>query len=277
MCLDVYLHFFRVRERCAWVRGGPWKEVRARCASPPWSLPSAPCWASGPCPSPAAASTAPATLTVVHGVLGLTVDAYVNGTPTLEDFTPRSIAGPLSLPAGSYAIAVVPANGDPASPAIAATAGLAAGSNVSLVAHLAADGTPTLTPFVNDVRRAGWLKGRVAVRHAAAAPAVDVPVGLRLGSFVLPLFTLRDLSHAAQQALATWPLPLSVRLTPAGQPHVTVLGPASLTPAAGKLTAVYAIGSLGDGTLELLVQQLPLEGWTRARRARHAAPRLSSR
>lgn len=216
----------------------------------------------GLCPvaQPAQASASNATVTVVHGVLGLTVDVYVNGALTLEDFTPRSIAGPLSLPPGSYAIAIVPANGNPATPAIAATAELAAGSNVSLVAHLAADGTPTLTPFTNDVRRAGWLKGRVAVRHAAAAPVVDVPVGLRLGSFVLPLFTLRNLANGAQQALAAWPLPLSVRLTPAGQPGVTVLGPASLTPAAGKLTAVYAIGSLADGTLELLVQQLPLEG-----------------
>lgn len=209
-------------------------------------------------PSRAHSSPAAAAVTVVHGVPGLTVDVYVNGTLTLPGFTPRSIAGPLQLPAGTYDVVIVPAGGDPASPAIQASAALTGGANVSLVAHLAADGTPTLTPFVNDVRPAGPFAGRIAVRHAAAAPTVDVPVALRLGSFTLPVLTLRRISNGAQQALALWPLPLSVRVTPAGQPGTTVLGPAPLAATPGRLTAVYAIGSLNDGTLDLLVQQIPL-------------------
>ena len=204
------------------------------------------------------AAPATASVTVVHGVLGLTVDVYVNGSLTLPAFTPRSIAGPLELPAGTYDVVIVPAGGNPATPAIRASAALTAGANVSLVAHLAADGTPTLTPFVNDVRPAGNHQGRIAVRHAAAAPKVDVPIALRLGWFKVPVLTLRGLENGQQKGLAIWPLPLSARITPAGQPRVTVLGPVDLAATPGRLTAVYAIGSLSDGTLELLVQQVPL-------------------
>lgn len=215
-----------------------------------------PCLAISPARAEPAAAAAH--VTVVHGVLGLTVDVYVNGALTLEDFAPRTIAGPLALPAGSYDIVIVAANGDPASPAIQDTATLSGGTDVSLVAHLAADGAPTLTAFANDVRPAGLLQGRIAVRHAAAAPRVDVPVSLRLGGWLLPVLTLRGISNGEQRALALWPLPLSVRITPAGQSRTTVLGPANLRATVGALTAVYAIGSLADGTLELLVQQIPL-------------------
>lgn len=204
------------------------------------------------------ASPTTAAVTVVHGVPGLTVDVYVNGDLTLPGFTPRSIAGPLNLPAGTYEIVIVPAGGDPAVPAIQASAAVQGGMNVSLVAHLAANGTPTLTPFVNDVRPAGFYQGRIAVRHAAAAPAVDVPVGLRLHGLTIPVLRLASIANGEQKSLALWPLPLSVRITPAGQPRTTVLGPAPLSATPGKLTAVYAIGSLTNGSLDLLVQQIPL-------------------
>ena len=39
------------------------------------------------------------TVTVVHGVPGLTVDVYVNGGLTLPDFAPGTITDPLTLPA----------------------------------------------------------------------------------------------------------------------------------------------------------------------------------
>ena len=44
------------------------------------------------------------TVTVVHGVQGLTVDVYVNGELTLEDFAPKTVTDPLQLPAGNYEI-----------------------------------------------------------------------------------------------------------------------------------------------------------------------------
>src|SRR4051812_47893755 len=59
-----------------------------------------------------AASTA--TVTVVHGIPGTTVDVYVDGAKALSGFTFKTVTKPLSLPAGSHAIAVRKA-GDPAS------------------------------------------------------------------------------------------------------------------------------------------------------------------
>jgi hypothetical protein len=132
-----------------------------------------------------AVSAAPAaaqekgTVYVVHGVPGLTVDVYVNGKVTLSSFKPTAVAGPLSLDAGSYKIDIRAA-GAPATaaPAISKSVSLPAGANVSLVAHLNANGTPALTPFVNPVD--GSLaadRARLVVRHTAAAPAVDVLAG----------------------------------------------------------------------------------------------------
>lgn len=46
-----------------------------------------------------------------------------------------------------------------------------------MVAHLHASGAPVLTPFVNDVSSLAAGKARLAVRHTAAAPAVDVRAG----------------------------------------------------------------------------------------------------
>ena len=52
-----------------------------------------------------------------------------------------------------------------------------AGANITVVAHLDADGDPKLTPFVNDVSKIPAGDARLVVRHTAAAPAVDVRAG----------------------------------------------------------------------------------------------------
>ena len=60
----------------------------------------------------AAAQTSGGKVTVVHGIPGLTVDVYVNGALTLEDFQPGDVAGPLDLPAGDYDLAITAADDD---------------------------------------------------------------------------------------------------------------------------------------------------------------------
>ena len=101
---------------------------------------------------------ADATAYVVHGIPGddgLPVDISVNGDCALTEFTFGTIAGPLSLPAGSYDIAIRPANtDDPCSEDPLLTAPgvvLEDGVTYSIVAHLTADGVPTASVFVNDV------------------------------------------------------------------------------------------------------------------------------
>src|SRR5918995_4226395 len=104
-----------------------------------------------------ALTTAPAwaatsKVSVVHGIPGQPVDVYVNGEKTLENFAPGDVAGPLSLEEGDYDIALTKP-GEPIDSAIlkADDAQVPGGANISIVAHLNADGQPVITPFVNDV------------------------------------------------------------------------------------------------------------------------------
>ena len=126
----------------------------------------------------ASAATGDATVTVVHGIPNTPVDVYANGKKILSGFTFKTVAGPLQLPAGSYAIAVRKA-GSPvtSTPVLWATEQVTAGENATIVAALTASGTPVLTAFANDTSPAGTGKGRLVVRHVAEAPAVDVYAG----------------------------------------------------------------------------------------------------
>ena len=201
-----------------------------------------------------AATAAPAaaaengTVYVVHGVPGLTVDVYVNGKAALTGFKPGQVAGPLSLSAGSYDVAVRKAGeAATAAPAIDKKVALPAGANVSLVAHLSAAGTPTLTAFANPVGGLANGKARLVVRHTAAAPAVDVLAGGE------PVFT--GLTNPGQRTadLAPGTVSAAVAVADTTKP---VIGPADLTLKAGQATVVYAVGSAKDSTLQFVTQSL---------------------
>ena len=103
--------------------------------------------------APAAADGHEATVSVLHGVPGLTVDVYINGEEAIADFTPGTLTDPMMLAEGTYDIEVY-ADGDTpgsAEPAISAQdLEVPGGANLTLAAHLTEDGTPTLGAFVND-------------------------------------------------------------------------------------------------------------------------------
>ena len=193
--------------------------------------------------SPAAAAD-PAEVYVVHGIPGLPVDVYVNGALTLDDFQPETVAGPLDLPAGSYDVAITAADAaDASAPLLTATAELTGGNSYSLVAHLTADGTPTITPYGNDISTISAGNTRLVVRHDAAAPAVDVRAG---GAVVLAGVT------NPQEGVLNIPAgTVSADVVLAGTTTVA-LGPASLDLAEGSATFVHAVGSAEDGTLALV-------------------------
>ncbi|HEX6255782.1 MAG TPA: DUF4397 domain-containing protein [Euzebyales bacterium] len=199
--------------------------------------------------APAAADGHVGLVTVVHGVPGLTVDVYVNGDLTLEDFAPGTVTDPLELPAGTYDVEIYPADADPQAedPAIAGSADLAAGANVSLVAHLDASGSPTLSVFANDTSTLDAGEARVTVRHTAAAPAVDI---LANGEAV---FTGVENGDEGVADLAAGTVSAAVALAGTTDP---VLGPADVDLAEGVNTIIYAIGSAEEGTLDLLVQTI---------------------
>lgn len=196
----------------------------------------------------ASASSHTGSVTVVHGVPGLTVDVYVNGELTLEGFEPGSVTDPLELEEGSYDIAIRAA-GEPADsdPAIAGTADVQAGVNASIVAHLTEDGTPSLAVFGNDVTTIEAGETRLTVRHAGAAPAVDVWVDGEV--------TVESLANGEEASLDVPAASYNVAVSAAGDDQ-PVLGPADFDLGEGTSYIVYAIGSLDDGSLDLLVQTI---------------------
>ncbi|HSK16153.1 MAG TPA: DUF4397 domain-containing protein [Gaiellaceae bacterium] len=194
----------------------------------------------------AAAQANAASVTVLHGVPGLTVDVYVNGELTLESFEPGTVTDPLELPAGDYDIEIREAGAAADSdPAITGSASVEDTTNASIVAHLDEGGAPTLSVFVNDVSQIAAGESRVTVRHTAAAPTVDV---LADGSPLIEGLANPDEAGADVPA-GTY----SVAVAPAGTTDA-VLGPTDLALEAGTAYFVYAIGSAEEESLDLLVQ-----------------------
>lgn len=200
---------------------------------------------------PSAGAQATSKIYVVHGIPGATVDVYVNGALTLEDFAPKTVAGPLDLPAGNYAIKVFAANANPsvAAPVIdVPSAAVPGGANISLVAHLDAAGTPKLGVFANDVATIAAGQGKVAVRHTAKVPAVDI---------VLNGAAVSGLTNLVNGGEGKVTLPAGTYATGIAATGTTaVLVPAPVTVSEGTLTIVYAIGALDANTVDLVVQTI---------------------
>jgi len=204
--------------------------------------------------APASAQAAGAEVRVLHGIPGVPVDVYVNGERALDDFAPGTTTDNLALAAGSYEVAVFGADAadDSGTPVIGpVTLQVPATGNVSVIAHLTADGQPTITPFVNDTSAAPAGQGRVVVRHTAAAPTVDVLVG---GTAALVGITNPG-EKSAELPVGT--ISATVAATGTTAP---VIGPADVPVVAMQSTIVYAIGSLTDDTLGVLVQTVRLSG-----------------
>lgn len=199
--------------------------------------------------APAEAAEAPAQLSVLHGVPGLTVDVYVDDALTIDDFAPGDLAGPLELPAGTYSVAITAADAaDASAPAIGPIdLTLASGGNYTAVAHLTEGGEPTATLFTNDTAQIAAGQGRLTVRHVAAAPAVDV---LAAGTPVIS-----NLTNPNEQVLTLPAGAVSASVAAAGTTE-PVIGPADVDVAEGVNTIVYAWGSLEDANLALAVQTI---------------------
>ena len=197
------------------------------------------------------------TVSVVHGIPGLTVDVYLNGQLAIEDYEPSTIAGPLVLPAIAYDIAIYAANADPKTdaPAVTGYAELPAGANVSIVAYLSLAATtsgashaptPAIGVFVNDVSEIAAGETRLTVRHLADAPNVDVRAG---GA---PLF--EDVPNGASGTIDVPAGDYPVDLTLPGDSN-PVFDAGTLSLAAGTSYTVYAVGTFPD-TFELLIQTI---------------------
>lgn len=187
-------------------------------------------------------------VTVVHGIPETTVDVYVNGDLTLDDFEPGTVTDALELPAADYTFDITaPDAADNSDPILTADATLPAGANVSAVAHLTEAGDPTVSLFVNDISTIDAGNARVTVRHTAAAPSVDI---LANGDVLVPALSNPD------EAVADVPADdYDLAINAAGTDTEVVALPGT-TLAEGVNTIAYAIGDLEAGSFDVLVQTI---------------------
>ncbi|MEO1062226.1 MAG: DUF4397 domain-containing protein [Actinomycetota bacterium] len=185
---------------------------------------------------------------VLHGIPGVTVDVYVNGELTLPAFEPETVAGPLELPADDYQIQVFAEGADPEAdtPVIDVTAPIPADVSLSVIAHLDAEGNPTLGAFANDLSETEAGNGRVTVRHTAAAPAVDIVAN----DAAVP--GLEGLENGGEAVVDLPAGDYPTGIAAAGTTEALVEAP--ITVVEGVNLVVYAIGSLDDGSFALLTQ-----------------------
>ncbi|WP_425844368.1 DUF4397 domain-containing protein [Agrococcus sp. TSP3-2-1] len=198
--------------------------------------------------APAFAAEGDSTVSVLHGVPGLTVDVFIDGDEAISDFAPGTLTDPMMLPAGSYDIQVFADGGTPdtAEPAIEAMGvEVPANANLTLYAHLTEAGEPALAAFANSTEPVAAGEARLTVRHLAAAPAVDIRAN---ETVVAP-----GLTNPNEASLVTTAGTVSADVVLAGTTDVAI-GPAELELAEGVHTIVTAWGSAADGNLALAVQ-----------------------
>ena len=124
------------------------------------------------------ASSRPLSVYVVHGIPGVNVDVYVDGSLAIKDFRPGQVVGPVNLPIGCcrqlslYAAGATPAQSQPV---LQISAPLPTARAATVIAHLKADGTPTISLFTERPEFTGPRGfGTINVRHTAAFGAVDL-------------------------------------------------------------------------------------------------------
>ena len=187
-----------------------------------------------------------AKLTVVHGIPGLPapVEVFANNA-SLFSFDYADVRGPLSIPAGAYAIEVK-LNGNVV---LSANPTLAAGVSYTAVAHLLPGSGIQLSLFANNTAQPAAGKARLTVRHLADAPAVDVLARRgRTGAYATVFGNVTNPNEGTTEVDAAY---YFVKLNAAGT-TTTAFGPVALGLGMGRLYEVMAIGSLGTPSFRLL-------------------------
>ncbi|MGD8376760.1 MAG: DUF4397 domain-containing protein [Acidobacteriota bacterium] len=215
-------------------------------------------------------------LYVVHGIngtdlglaRGLPMDVKVGDQCRLQDLRFGDIEGPIELETGKYRVEFRLAEG-PApcggTLVLVDDFSFALGESAAVVAHLTPEAVITATRFRNDLRIAetesGFFGGivtegqaRLVVRHAAAAPPLDVYAQQPPAAPSRAFTALRS----EEQGMAVIPgKSTMLGLTVTGTRDL-VLGPATRTLAPATDAIYYVVGSLEGGTLTLLTQNVPL-------------------
>ena len=186
-------------------------------------------------------------ITILHGIPGVPVDIAQAGTVLLPNFEPGATQDVTGFAGNSLTDLEIRAAGTTDVLIGPTTVDVPASGNWTLLAHLDADGNPTLTSFENDASPTADGQGRLTIRHAAAAPAVDVVLG-----------DVRPVEGAENGDEAVLDLPAGeisgAQIAPAGGDPIADVPTVNLT--AGTNLIVYAVGSLDDDTFDFYTQEI---------------------
>lgn len=197
--------------------------------------------------APAGNAAAPSSkVYVIQGVPQESYDITVDGEEVGSDVGAKGIVGPLDLTVGSHQIEFTGADG-----AIGQSFDVTKAS-VDVVLHWPADEAdqPQVTVFDNDMSPIAAGKGRLIVAHTAVVPPADIVADGKV------LF-----SNIANGEFVTADVPSDtyrVSVVPTGETADPLLGPLDLKVKAGSLTRVFAIGEPKNGSMDAVVQVLPL-------------------
>lgn len=185
---------------------------------------------------------------LIHGIPDTDVDVEAGGENVLEGFSFGDIED-LSGFAGSTLTGLkVKAAGTDTVAIDAGDVELPASGNISVIAHLDGSGNPTLGIFENDTSTLEAGKGRLTVRHTAAAPAVDVKANGEVA--------FANLAPGAEASADLDAGTISAEVVPAGAAEPVVIGPADLAIEDGASLVVYAVGSLDGETLNVITESI---------------------
>jgi len=196
---------------------------------------------------PAAARTA--SVYVVHALPDTPVSVTLDDREQRTGVQPSSIIGPFRLTPGEHQVTVTGTDPDWT---MDAAVTVSAGGSADVVLHRpAAVGTrPTVTVYDNPLQPVPAGTGRVVVAHTATVPPADVRVDGRV-----------VFANIANGEFATAEVPSGrhqVSIVPTGRAGPALLGPLELAARSGTLTRVFAVGRPQDGSMDVIVQELPL-------------------
>ena len=201
---------------------------------------------AGTAPTAGAAADASVRIHLIHGIPDVPVDVAAGGAEVFADFEFGQTKDLSALAGTTLADLQVLAAGTDTVAIDAGDVALPATGNYTVIAHLTADGTPTLTVFDNDTSATAAGQGRLVVRHTAAAPAVDI----RANGAVAFAAVTNPNEGSADLPVGT----ISADVVPAGAAEPVVIGPADLSIKDGESLIVYAVGSLEADTLGVLTE-----------------------
>jgi hypothetical protein len=207
---------------------------------------------------------------ITHGLplddAGTVVDVFAGpagagpaaAAPLIDDFRFGATVGPVELPAASYTVSVAAPSADddgtlaPSEVVFSQDVTVPSGRTLSAVASLSATGQPVIAVFSDDLAPTGE-DGRISVRHAAAAPPVQLDATEPTApwtwlGFWAPLANGQQLDLVL--SAGAYDLLLSVYDPVDPVPFRSV----DDFPVAGAtLTRVYAVGDPAAGTFQFLV------------------------